>query len=739
MNSILIIGVTSDLGKSFFETLLRSNYQGVIGLLIRDKNGELSTERFYNLISTNCFTLERKKFYDNKIKVISGDLLTFKTDNVFDNYDVIVNCITTINFELSLKDAYDKNVKIINIIKKIANNLKCKKLIHISSAYVNHPINKSNHTFKEELVDLGCDKLLYLSKSVEINIFYESILVDKYRNYLNEIQSNDIDFNSLYKDLKSELYHDNIFKINDIEFSSLYPHKVKRNVSIDLICYLIEHTMITFDEIKAESQYNNTYTFTKSLAEHVFLDDLYFPKENCFIIRPSIITSAITHPFPGWISNEKSINEYLKLFMTNNIQIMKESPDILNKINLIPIDLVSQCIYNYVNDTSNEKIKHCVSEDHKYTKKLVDYMRRINSISYNNNSYNYYVIKNNFIYKFLEKLFDIQYIKVKIFILKFLFYFTNLKKYSKQKKLLENTMSKIKLFREYYNYFNNNKYVFEVSKIDYSNNYNKDTYPYLIVNGICSNILEYESDNNVLSRNKYIEKIILQRNFNIFHWISLSSPIIKNILKKSFDNIKVNIIDKYKLLNNWDHKYIIVADNKSDFDTLIIKYILDSYPGLMIKNPYVITTNELDNIFIVSKLLKLSRMIFINSNNYDIIKYKGQILDILDDNENILFYFKKNDKTTNQNNIRKTLFKTIIDIIKFDKMENVSILPIKINYNNNEIYNNKIRDYSLTNTISWLVNTKENYGSVEVGIENPIKIEISDDFYEIYNKIIESI
>jgi alcohol-forming fatty acyl-CoA reductase len=45
----------------------------------------------------------------------------------------------------------------------------------------------------------------------------------------------------------------------------------------------------------------NTYTLTKSMAEQIVND--YYGKLPVCIVRPSIVTAAISEPYPGWIDN----------------------------------------------------------------------------------------------------------------------------------------------------------------------------------------------------------------------------------------------------------------------------------------------------------------------------------------------------------------------------------------------------------------------------------------------------
>jgi alcohol-forming fatty acyl-CoA reductase len=50
-----------------------------------------------------------------------------------------------------------------------------------------------------------------------------------------------------------------------------------------------------------QKQHPNTYTLTKQMAEQIVVD--YHEKLPICIVRPSIVTTAVNEPFPGWIDN----------------------------------------------------------------------------------------------------------------------------------------------------------------------------------------------------------------------------------------------------------------------------------------------------------------------------------------------------------------------------------------------------------------------------------------------------
>lgn len=47
----------------------------------------------------------------------------------------------------------------------------------------------------------------------------------------------------------------------------------------------------------------NTYTYTKSIAESLVIQECELGKIPCSIVRPSIVGASWQDPFPGWIDN----------------------------------------------------------------------------------------------------------------------------------------------------------------------------------------------------------------------------------------------------------------------------------------------------------------------------------------------------------------------------------------------------------------------------------------------------
>ena len=85
------------------------------------------------------------------------------------------------------------------------------------------------------------------------------------------------------------------------------------------------------------SGHPNTYTLTKSMAEHLLV-------ERCgelplAIIRPSIISAAWRHPFPGWIDSTSGFASFVVLIGMGHLRAVAGLPG--TRLDLVPVDEVA--------------------------------------------------------------------------------------------------------------------------------------------------------------------------------------------------------------------------------------------------------------------------------------------------------------------------------------------------------------------------------------------------------------
>ncbi len=90
-------------------------------------------------------------------------------------------------------------------------------------------------------------------------------------------------------------------------------------------------------DVLSRSGHTNTYTLTKSLAEHL----LVARRGNVplTIVRPSIISASRLHPFPGWIDSTSGFASFVVLFGMGHLRVIDGSPDA--RLDLISVDDVA--------------------------------------------------------------------------------------------------------------------------------------------------------------------------------------------------------------------------------------------------------------------------------------------------------------------------------------------------------------------------------------------------------------
>ncbi|CAI0554723.1 unnamed protein product [Linum tenue] len=95
-----------------------------------------------------------------------------------------------------------------------------------------------------------------------------------------------------------------------------------------------------FDERAGHYGWPNTYTFTKAMGERIVMSlkgDLPL-----VILRPTIVTSTIKDPFPGWTEGVRTIDGFIVNYAKGIMKCLIERPETV--YDLIPVDMVVNSI-----------------------------------------------------------------------------------------------------------------------------------------------------------------------------------------------------------------------------------------------------------------------------------------------------------------------------------------------------------------------------------------------------------
>ena len=110
-------------------------------------------------------------------------------------------------------------------------------------------------------------------------------------------------------------------------------------------------------DLLARSGHPNTYTLTKSLAEHLLA-------ARCgalplAIVRPSIISASRLYPFPGWIDSATGFAAFVILLGTGHMRAMVGDPE--TRLDLIPVDEVATRVLLACDGSGGPVIHHAVA------------------------------------------------------------------------------------------------------------------------------------------------------------------------------------------------------------------------------------------------------------------------------------------------------------------------------------------------------------------------------------------
>ncbi len=82
----------------------------------------------------------------------------------------------------------------------------------------------------------------------------------------------------------------------------------------------------------------NTYTFTKCLAEHLLSERRgHVPIS---IVRPSVVSACLQHPFPAWIDSAAAFAGFVALIGTGHLRVLVADPD--SRLDVVPCDIVAK-------------------------------------------------------------------------------------------------------------------------------------------------------------------------------------------------------------------------------------------------------------------------------------------------------------------------------------------------------------------------------------------------------------
>ncbi|KFH62861.1 hypothetical protein MVEG_11386 [Podila verticillata NRRL 6337] len=130
---------------------------------------------------------------------------------------------------------------------------------------------------------------------------------------------------------------------NHFTKEQIYPHPFGMPEDVyKMVKAMSDEEIEAYEKDVVRRTYPNTYTFTKSLAEHLLQSRYQKMNLPLVIVRPSIVGGAIIEPQPGWV---ESMGGLTGLSVSIGLGLVQEWIAEEERTGcLIPVDIVAKCV-----------------------------------------------------------------------------------------------------------------------------------------------------------------------------------------------------------------------------------------------------------------------------------------------------------------------------------------------------------------------------------------------------------
>ena len=338
--NIFLIGGTGFLGKVTLSMLLhRFPNVGRVYVSVRARSQEESETRFWNsVITAPPFDPLRARygaalegFIRSKVLVLGGDIgdtnLGYSEEEaqrVADDIDIIINSAGNVTFNPTLESALRTNVVGTQNVIAFAKRMKRPALVHVSTCFVAG--NRQGTIWESDPV-LGYfprkNELSGVEFSVEQEIKDCARLAERVRE-----DAKDAMMVARFRELARKRLIEEGRDEDDPDALGLAVARERK---------VWTRTRLTDLGVERSGWWGwpNIYTYTKALGEQLVAAETGIVRS---IVRPSIVESALSYPFPGWNEGFTTTAPIIFLVLKGQTQVPANDKLILD---ITPVDQVA--------------------------------------------------------------------------------------------------------------------------------------------------------------------------------------------------------------------------------------------------------------------------------------------------------------------------------------------------------------------------------------------------------------
>jgi HAD superfamily hydrolase (TIGR01490 family) len=320
--TVLLTGVTGFLGQVVLERLLLDFPGTRIVLLVRGQTGATPRDRVEYLLRKPAFTVLRerhdeeglKALLDERTTVVDGDFSRGEPE-IPAGIDVAIHSAAAVSFDPPIDEGFQTNLLgAINLYRGVLAGGSRPAFVHISTAYV-----------------AGVQKGVIPEGPLEHKVDYR-LEADLALGARSDVEA------ASRRPEQLESFMERAAK----EHSRAGPRTVADDAEQRRKDWVTKR-LIEYGRQRARSLgWPDVYTFTKAMGERAVEELCAAEGLPLSIVRPSIIESALTHPFPGWIDGFKMADPIIRAYGLGQIPEFTGIPEGI--VDLIPVDFVVNAI-----------------------------------------------------------------------------------------------------------------------------------------------------------------------------------------------------------------------------------------------------------------------------------------------------------------------------------------------------------------------------------------------------------
>jgi len=312
---LLVTGVTGFVGEALLERLLGDLPDTQVLALIRARGGSSGTDRLAQLLTKPAFARLRDEVGLDalvaRVEVLEGDIAAIP--ELPADLDLVIHCAGEVSFDPPIDEGFATNLAgLRELLRAIHATGACPHLVHVSTAYVagllsghvpEGPVPQAGDWRAEEAASLRARQ----------NAEDASRNPDTLTRFMTEATS----------------------ELGRAGLPTVAAEAERRRAA------WVRNRLVEAGRERARTLgWTDCYTMTKALGER-YLEE-HRGGLPLSVVRPSIIESALTRPFPGWIEGFKMAEPLILAFGRGELPDFPAVPEAV--IDIVPVDLVVNAI-----------------------------------------------------------------------------------------------------------------------------------------------------------------------------------------------------------------------------------------------------------------------------------------------------------------------------------------------------------------------------------------------------------